>query len=46
MLNDLPSLPPDKARFDARVSDLEDIDETGADTQIKRAEARMVVAER
>src|SRR5260370_22322254 len=27
MLNDLPSLPPDKARFDARVSDLEDIDE-------------------
>jgi RNA polymerase sigma-70 factor, ECF subfamily len=27
MLNDLPSLPPDTARFDARVSELEDIDE-------------------
>lgn len=27
MLNDLPSLPPDSARFDARVSELEDIDE-------------------
>jgi RNA polymerase sigma-70 factor, ECF subfamily len=27
MLNDLPSLPPDAARFDARVSELEDIDE-------------------
>jgi RNA polymerase sigma-70 factor, ECF subfamily len=27
MLNDLPSLPPDRAQFDARVSDLEDIDE-------------------
>jgi RNA polymerase sigma-70 factor (ECF subfamily) len=27
MLNELPSLPPDKARFDARVSELEDIDE-------------------
>ena len=27
MLNELPSLPPDTARFDARVSELEDIDE-------------------
>jgi RNA polymerase sigma-70 factor (ECF subfamily) len=27
MLNDLPSLPPDRVQFDARVSDLEDIDE-------------------
>jgi RNA polymerase sigma-70 factor (ECF subfamily) len=27
MLNDLPSPPPDRARFDERVSDLEDIDE-------------------
>src|ERR1700688_1050568 len=27
MLNDLQSLPPDRARFEARVSDLEDIDE-------------------